>query len=193
MKKKDLLFELCVLLTKAGDATVKAREKELERYGLTVPKDAVLRIIHVLGEKASPAEISRWMIREDHSVSEILNRMEEDGLVRKSKISGQKKGIRVTLTERGEQLHRAVSVNTNITLSIFECLSAEEGKQLKNALNKVLTEALKQLELTRKPNPSLIRAIPTERASLETHQRKTHRGPPNETGRGHVPISEETG
>jgi len=73
--------ELAVLLAQARGAMLKARRKELTRYHISPRQSAVLFYIRAIGDKATPAEISRGLFRESNSISEILGRMEKQGLL----------------------------------------------------------------------------------------------------------------
>lgn len=95
----DRDYKLWVLLRQAADAIYKARSKELSPLGLSPMASAILFIILAIGERATPAEISRWMFREAHSVSGLLDRMEEKGLVRRTKDLEKKNLVRISLTD----------------------------------------------------------------------------------------------
>ena len=81
----DRHFKLWVLLYQAKDATYKARSNELSPLGLSPMAATVLYIVQAIGERATPAEISRWMFREAHSVCGLLDRIKEKGLVRRTR------------------------------------------------------------------------------------------------------------
>ena len=51
----------------------------------------------VIGYRVTPAEISRRLLRESHSISQILNRMENKGLVRWVKDLERKNLVRLIL------------------------------------------------------------------------------------------------
>ena len=89
-------FTLWVLLRQAKDAVFKATGKELSRYGISPEQAGVLSIVQSLDNKATPAEISRWLLREPHTVSGILSRMEKKGLLRKTTDLDRKNLVRVT-------------------------------------------------------------------------------------------------
>lgn len=95
-------YNLWVLLHQARDVIYKAKEKELRQYGLSPIKAAVLFVIKAIGDKATPAEIARWVFREPNSITELINRMAGKGLVRKTRDPDKKNLVRVTLTEKGQ-------------------------------------------------------------------------------------------
>ena len=86
---RDQDYELAVLLTQARETMYKARKIELSEYGLSPRQSAALFMIQALGNRATTANIARYLLREPHSVSMILSRMEKDGLLKK--VKNQKK------------------------------------------------------------------------------------------------------
>ena len=137
-------YNLWVLLYQARDAIFKAREKELRQYGLTPVKAATLFVIQAIGDEATPAEIARWLFREPHSITELLNRMAKGGLVRKTRNLGQGNLVRVTITEKGKQAYYQSSESKYIP-QILSFLSEEEKQQLRLLLEKLRSKAHQEL------------------------------------------------
>ena len=98
----DQDYELWVLLHQACSPMARARDDELGPVGISRMQAAVLFIVRAITAPATPAEVSRWLFREPHTVSGLLNRMEKHGLVRKIKDLGRKNMIRIVITEKGE-------------------------------------------------------------------------------------------
>src|SRR3989304_1799206 len=132
----NLDFALYMLLTQAAHVMVRVREKELKQWQLLVPQVQLLQLVHTLGAKSTPAEISRWMIRETHTVSGILDRMEKEGLVRRVADPNRKNGVKVVLTRKGEQARLKASSARDSISSIWSRLSEKERKQLESSLAK---------------------------------------------------------
>ena len=146
----DQDYNLWVLLQQVGHAAFKARQKELNQYGISNMQAMVLFVIQAIGNKATPAEISRWVFREPHSVSGLLSRMEKDGLVRKVKDLGRKNLVRVALTEKGQQVYHQ-STKIKSIRKVISSLSEEERRQLGSCLETLRNEAFKELGVERKP------------------------------------------
>ena len=146
----DEEYSLWVLLSQAADATLRARQKELDRYGISTVEAAVLFTIQAIGDRATPAEISRWLLRESHTVSELLSRMEKEGLVSKTKDLDRKNMVRVAITEKGQQAYDQ-STRWNSIRKLMSSLSEGERKQLKSYLERVRDRALKELRVEHKP------------------------------------------
>ena len=101
----DRYYDLWVLLRRSTHVMVKARQKELSRYGLSPQKAGVLYTIMALGDDATPSKISRWLLTEPHSVSELLSRMEKQGLVTKVENLDRNQPMLVELTEKGREAY----------------------------------------------------------------------------------------
>lgn len=146
MKKEiftDDNYKLWWLMRLTSDAMYKARYKELQHHGITPREAAVLFVVDAIGKKATPAEISRWLLREPHSVSGILNRMETDGLIMKTKDLDRKNLIRVTMTRKGRLVYR-LSMKREVVDRIMSPLTAEERQQFQKLLDDLRARALKE-------------------------------------------------
>lgn len=138
----DKDYNLWVLLRQTRDAMSKARERELEKYGISSIQAAVLFTIQAIGTEATPAEISRRLMREPHSVSGLLNRMQKQGFIRRVKDLPRRNMVRVVMTEKGEEAYRQSTKRFSMheTISV---LSEEERSQLWNLLEKLRDRAMK--------------------------------------------------
>ncbi len=67
--------DLWLLLTHTRYAIYRAREKELQRYKVSPEQTSVLFIVQALGNRATPSEISRFILRQPHTVSALIERM----------------------------------------------------------------------------------------------------------------------
>ena len=146
----DKDYTLWVLLLQARDVALKLRQKELRRYGISPEEAGVLFILHTIGNTATPAEISRWLLRKHHTVLGILGRMEKAGLIRKMKDSVRKNLVRVSLTEKGQQAYYQ-SIRIESIREIMSSLSEEERQQLNSCLQTLRDKALKGLGMDQKP------------------------------------------
>lgn len=140
--------QLFLLLRQTHGLMYKAIEDELRLSG-SVPytQAAVLFVVKAIGEQATPAQISRWLIREPHTVSTLLVRMEKQGLLRKTKDLERKNQVRVTLTEKGEEaLRKGMKEETTIS-KIMSRLSNEEQDCLRAHLETLRSKALEELRI----------------------------------------------
>jgi len=148
----DKDYNLWVLLHQTTDAALRARQKELDQFDISVIEAAVLVVIQAIGEKATPAEISRRIFREPHSVSALLNRMEKRGLLKKTQDLDRKNMVRVSITEKGRQAYDKSTRRKSI-YKIMSSLSESERQQLTSCLEKLRNKAFKELTVEPKPPP----------------------------------------
>ena len=140
---EDLIY-LWTVLHQARDAIFKFREKELQKIGISTAIAEVLFTIEDIGYRATPTEISSHLVREFHSVSSILSRMEKKGLVKKVNDLERKNLVRIYITDKGKQVYHEARKRESI-LNILSCLSETEVKQLALPLKKLRDEAIKSL------------------------------------------------
>ena len=143
-------YVLWWLITSMRRAMRKARAKELLEIGLSPSEAVVLFVVNTVGYRCTPAEISRWVLREPHSTSGILDRMEKGGLIRKVKDLERRNMIRVEMTEKGRKLHEIATKRRKSIRRIMSVLSDKERHELKNSLQKIRDKALKEIGITRK-------------------------------------------
>lgn len=135
---------LWVMLHQSRDAIFKVREKELKKYNISTTKAAVLFNIQAIGYNATPSGVARCLLRESHSVSTILSRMEKQGLVKKVNDLDRKNMVRVYLTDKGKEVYHKAAKRESIC-EIMSCLSDEERQQLISSLKKLRNKALAHL------------------------------------------------
>lgn len=140
----DKYFDLWGALFQARDVVYAARAEELRQYEITVMDAAVLFFVDYLGEKATPAEISRWLFRKHHTISGQLDRMEVKGLVTLTKGILGKNIITIRLTEKGKKALKQSSARRTHR-EIFSSLSNDESMQLWTILMKLRKAAFKSM------------------------------------------------
>jgi DNA-binding MarR family transcriptional regulator len=146
----DDLWNLWTMLEQVHSGITLARDRELEKNGISTIKAAALFIINSIGNEATPAEISRWILRRPHSVSGLLDRMEKDGLIKKTKNLSKKNLVRVTITPKGRKAY-GISLKRKTINQVLNALTAAEQKQLYAYLEKLRNKALKVASIPTKP------------------------------------------
>jgi DNA-binding MarR family transcriptional regulator len=136
-------FLLWVLIAQTKDAILRARERDYARYGISNERRAILYIIQNNGGRATPVEIARNLFRELHSITEMLKRMERDGLVTRSRASGRSR-VEVALTSKGLDVFDQ-SLHNQTDKRIFSVLTQKEREHLASYLFKLRGRVLKDL------------------------------------------------
>lgn len=141
----DRDYNMFMLLGLALRAMFKARHCQVDALGITPVEFHVLLLVEELKEKSFPAEISRWIKRKPATISRLLDRMEDGGLVRRTKNPKKGKIKRVVMTEKGKRsLKRART--PDVMRLIMAMLSEDEFRQLWMLLEKLKDAALLQSE-----------------------------------------------
>lgn len=146
---------LWLLLEQTRNAIYKARELELEQYGVSTVQAGVMFVIHTMGGRTRPADIARWLVREPHSISGLLSRMENDGLLRRVPDPDRKNAVSIVLTDRGRDICLKTFQRESVK-QILMCLEEGDRKQLMRSLIQLRERALKDRRVRNKPPfPSL--------------------------------------
>ena len=147
-------YMLWRLFTQARNAIHKLRHKELLHYGLTPRKAGILLILLAAKDDVNSYKIAKWLILEHHSVSELINRMEKEGLVNKSQNNDNNgRSITIRLTDKGvkaaEQAGKVKSFH-----GVMAIIPDKERKQFISTLKSLRNHALRELRITnRLPYP----------------------------------------
>jgi MarR family multiple antibiotic resistance transcriptional regulator len=134
-------FYLWVLFSQTRDAILKTRERELNTHHISERHAQILFIINLIGRDATPAKISRWLLREPHSISEIIDRMEKQGLLKKIKDMDRKNQVRIEVTEKGRKMYERSFIPKGL-LDILSVLKGRERKQFVSSLMKLRNKAI---------------------------------------------------
>ena len=147
--KADKDYTLLTVVLQVADILFKIRERELLPQNLSATAAEILFLVDAMGENVTPAKITRMMLREPHSTTGILVRMEKHGLIKRTKNMERKNQIRVTLTAKGEKaLKQAMKLEG--TTGIIARLSTVQQKQLKASLTALKEAGKKELHLSPK-------------------------------------------
>ena len=139
-------YRLSHLLRQTADCVYKAREAELKKYKLTPEQAGALVCIRSLGNKATPAELSRWLFRKRNSITVLLNRMQKLGLVDKKVNKDRKNSITVSLTKKGYDAFNS-SIEFQAFHHITDALPRKKRKQLWLLLQTIRLKVFKDLML----------------------------------------------
>jgi DNA-binding MarR family transcriptional regulator len=150
--KADKDYTLVTSLLQVADIFVKIRERELLPQNLSATSAAILFLIDAMGKDVTPAKISRMLLREPHSISGILMRMEKQGLIKRAKNMERKNLIRVTLTSKGETALKQAMKKEGVK-HVLSKLTEEQRRQLKQSFGALKDAGMKELNLSPKALP----------------------------------------
>jgi DNA-binding MarR family transcriptional regulator len=133
------------LLLDTAHVVMKAREKELQKYDISAIKSVVLVLVHSSNNTVTPSQLARWTHRDPHTVSELLFRMEKEGLIEKVQDLPSKNQIRIALTSKGLDAYYKTIKRESIH-DIMSVLAANEMRQMRSQLKRIRDRALLRLK-----------------------------------------------
>jgi DNA-binding MarR family transcriptional regulator len=145
LSKEDQLFWLWSLLHQTSFQVAKCRQRELRKLGLSMMQSALLFVVKDINGPATPAEISRRLLREPNTVTVMLQNMEDDCLLTRTKDLETKNLVRIEITKQGEQAYQTSRENREVVWRIMSCLSKKERLNLWIYLQKIRNKALAEL------------------------------------------------
>ncbi len=152
----DITLTTWALLRQTWAVMDKAAETRLARVGLTPEKVGVLWICRDYPGLLTTAEIARFLTRQSQSVTGLLNRMEEEGLVARTPKRKGRPFTEIKLTEKGEKAAQAgIAVIKVLVSETAPVLSPEDRKQLHKYLEILRQKIVDELHLELTPPPDV--------------------------------------
>ena len=138
-------YNMYVHIHMTQKALLNARYSEVKAFGITIMELALLTILKGHSGEPTPAQIARLIMRRRSTVSGLLNRMERNGLIKRSEYKNNKRLRKVTLTNKGKEVLEQAWEVDNIN-DIIGSISDDEFRRLWALLEKVQGLALKQIK-----------------------------------------------
>ena len=111
----------------------------LKDSGLTIGQPKVLDYLKD-HDGAGQKDIARGCHIEPGTLTTLLNRMEDTGLVERRMLNGNRRSLYVSLTPKGERLGQQMEeVFSHADRAVLEVLSQDEVRQLSSLLEKLCT------------------------------------------------------
>ena len=148
-KIEDKEYDIWILLSRVYHLIAMLRKLELSKFNILPTQSYILFIIKALGDDTTPSRVSEFVYQQRSSISDILNRMVKQGLIKKTTNKGSNKRVIVTLTEKGEK-SLARSRNREYLHKVMSSMTDEEKQQLESGLEKLRDSAINELSITQK-------------------------------------------
>jgi DNA-binding MarR family transcriptional regulator len=142
-------YDTWILLSRVYHMIAKLRRMELAKYNVQPVQAYILFILHALGDETSPSELARYAYEHKSAISDILIRMEKQGLITKTKNIIGNGRVQVKLTPKGEEALR-LSSEREYLCKVMSGLTPEKTAQLESCLDLIRDNAIKQLDVQEK-------------------------------------------
>ena len=132
------------------DAISQLAEKQLSRLGLTPEKFHTLVLCVNSTEPITVAELSRMLFRKPHTVSGIVNRMEEEGLLKRERLGTQENQgpMHISVTDHGTDVYKqGLRIMMRSVARIMERVPKEELEQLDGGLRSLRNSILSEMNI----------------------------------------------
>jgi DNA-binding MarR family transcriptional regulator len=123
----------------------RARDLELAKVGLNMPQVMVLYLIKTSPEPLTPMKLARMMHKQPHTVSALVHRMEDNGLVKTKRDLQRKNWLRVSLTTKGDEALQRWPTATMVPDTVVSALSKKELETVHLVTKKLHAAGLKLL------------------------------------------------
>lgn len=131
--------QLCFPVYAASRLITKEYQPFLDKIGITYPQYLVLMVLWETNQ-ITVNEISKKLLLNTNTISPLLKRMENQGLISRNRSGNDERKVIVELTATGEQLKmEAISIPQNLASSLLsKTLNVDELIDLKNKLEKLI-------------------------------------------------------
>jgi len=128
-------YEFFILMNQVMEGMLKARVNELRPFGISPIQSGVLYVLKEAKQSLAPIKLARQLLRDPGSIHQLLDRMENNGLIRRRRSAQKKRDVQVEITKKGEEIHR--SQKNEVLPRILGRLSTEERRKLWTTLKKL--------------------------------------------------------
>ncbi len=146
--------DLWCLIIRTWYAISRLRELELAQFGLSIEQSSILKIMTIRGGSTNAKELEYLTMRQQHSISTLINRMIKSGLVDKKKESNERRH-RIIITPAGEAINKQVTY-ASIEL-VFSSLDESEQDLFTHYVNTIYSKARELLGIS--DNPPYLKPI----------------------------------
>jgi len=129
-------YEFFLKMAQVVEGMVKTRETELKPFGITPIQAGLMYVVKTANGMLTASEIARRLLRRPASIYQLLDRMEDQGLVKCIRNTEGKREVRVKMTEKGEEAYRKQG-KRHVIPKIIGQLSPKERDQLNVILEKL--------------------------------------------------------
>lgn len=124
----------------------RCEEVMFSKVGLTPQKYMVLMAIRLIEEPVTVSDVAQWLDRNTNSVSLIVDRMKKDGLVARTRSLGDRRTVRLSLTQKGkEKLDEANIPGWDLVQEMMSPLSEKDLNTFAGLLETIREKAFEYL------------------------------------------------
>ncbi len=125
-------------LVDAANIAQRGLEKRLGPLGLSVAQQRILALVYFAKEPLTPSMLATLLLQETHSVSGLLNRLEDRDLITRTRDRQDRRVVWVGLTSEGRKVAEdSIDILTNMAREYQSILAGPRAEQIIQLLGKV--------------------------------------------------------
>ncbi|MRX51004.1 MarR family transcriptional regulator [Paracoccus sp. S-4012] len=135
-KRRLRLWLRMLTVTRATEAGLRGYLRE--QHGTTLPRFDVMAALWRRGEAIPMGELSRMLLVSNGNATDVVGRLEKEGLVQRTPCTEDRRTVRVTLTEAGRAQFEGMASGHEAELSrLFGALNLDDLETMRAILRKV--------------------------------------------------------
>jgi DNA-binding MarR family transcriptional regulator len=136
-KIRDATTPMMVLID-AANVAQRGLEKRLSNLRLSVAQQRILALVYYAKERLTPSMLAALLLQETHSVSGLLNRLEDRDLITRTRDRQDRRVVWVGLTAEGRKVaEEAIRIATQTANDFRDALTGPQAKTALDAIRKV--------------------------------------------------------
>jgi MarR family transcriptional regulator, organic hydroperoxide resistance regulator len=125
-------------LVDAGNVAQRGLEKRLGHLKLSVAQQRILALVYFADESLTPSMLAALLLQETHSVSGLLNRLEDRDLISRTRDRQDRRVVWVSLTEAGKKVaEEAISIVVGMSNELDPVLRGPKAGDMVDVVRKV--------------------------------------------------------
>ena len=140
LDKDAIRLETLPLMTliDAGNVAQRGLEKRLTHLKLSVAQQRILALVYFAKESLTPSMLAALLLQETHSVSGLLNRLEDRDLVTRTRDRQDRRVVWVGLTAEGRKVaEEAIDIATDMSKEFEPALKGPKSSDMVEVVRKV--------------------------------------------------------
>ena len=131
----ELTFD--TLISRIYHSMTLIKKQELNEYGIAPRQLFILHVIHALGTKATAPEVAKAVDREINVISKMVCKLEQDGLIKRTKIKPKSNLLSLELTGKGLQMIKIDTTRKSVQ-KVLSTIPAGEYQRIEATLTRIL-------------------------------------------------------
>ncbi len=125
-------------LIDAANVAQRGLEKRLSRLKLSVAQERILALVYFAEEPLTPSMLAALLLQETHSVSGLLNRLEDRDLITRTRDRQDRRVVWIRLTPPGRKLaEEAIEIAVQMAKEFAPVLQGATSSEMVDAVSRV--------------------------------------------------------